>query len=804
MMKTIIVLLLTCVTALAQQTVNNYTVKTNLTFGQILTAGSTPLTAAEVAYLDGTTNGIQSQINRMFQIPSGSATLYTLGDSIANGASSSTFSQSWPALFAAANGWTEQRLAYGSGRIIDYYWQSQPPFIYTNGFAGNVATAPSSITGTQIWAVGMGDYNGMRDYGTTANYQAFSKAGFLSLGVALAVTNKSLASAATASGSWTANTNLGGFVTATSSTATLTFTNIVGDTVYVAYIVTATNDFGSVSIAVNGTNYGTFSATGGYGNRTWDNGTDANIPTYISPAGNGKLWYMPRVVRIPLGMSSKHTVVVTATGASVSTPSGVLWVAGNGQRRTIQNTGPIVLFSGTLRQVTYSGSGSDLAAGQFAGNIRDVVDTLRGDGLAVYYVPSEQWFNEFTEMSGDNVHPNNAGHATIATAFQDVYSTLYNPRTATGRAGFLPSGISIGRSPALSGDLRFPQGSSIVWRNSGAFDGVSITNSGTALEIDAPNSTGSLIRTYLWRGDAFPMKSESYATFSAGSPIGSQQTVAFGMSSSDAILNQSVVTENNTGTGGFIVHDTALTRLASGSGSSDVYRVQVGGRNVFRVTAGGRLLVDTATAGTSTTSRFGTGANASSGIILSYGSNALDRELGIGDGVIDSRVNTTGAAAALGLNPTGGNVIFGALGTTNTSMEWTGIGSGTDRRLRLNGNSIQGTLNSAPGTTANISIQALGGNTIIGSGTAGVGLQVSSSGTVMSKIRHGTAALVGGTGTVADANVTANTRIFLTSQADGGTPGWVRVSARSAGVSFTITSSSGTDTSTVGYMMIEP
>jgi len=40
--------------------------------------------------------------------------------------------------------------------------------------------------------------------------------------------------------------------------------------------------------------------------------------------------------------------------------------------------------------------------------------------------------------------------------------------------------------------------------------------------------------------------------------------------------------------------------------------------------------------------------------------------------------------------------------------------------------------------------------------------------------------------------------------ADGGTPGWLRVSARTPGTSFTITSSSGTDTSTVAYQIFEP
>lgn len=68
----------------------------------------------------------------------------------------------------------------------------------------------------------------------------------------------------------------------------------------------------------------------------------------------------------------------------------------------------------------------------------------------------------------------------------------------------------------------------------------------------------------------------------------------------------------------------------------------------------------------------------------------------------------------------------------------------------------------------------------------------------------GTTVLVGGAKVVANTKVTANTRIFLTSQADGGTPGWLRISARTPGTSFTITSSSGADTSTVAYELIEP
>jgi hypothetical protein len=67
-----------------------------------------------------------------------------------------------------------------------------------------------------------------------------------------------------------------------------------------------------------------------------------------------------------------------------------------------------------------------------------------------------------------------------------------------------------------------------------------------------------------------------------------------------------------------------------------------------------------------------------------------------------------------------------------------------------------------------------------------------------------TSAMTGGTITVSNTSVTANSRIFLTAQNTGGTPGALRVSARTPGTSFTITSSSGSDTSTVAYQIFEP
>lgn len=65
----------------------------------------------------------------------------------------------------------------------------------------------------------------------------------------------------------------------------------------------------------------------------------------------------------------------------------------------------------------------------------------------------------------------------------------------------------------------------------------------------------------------------------------------------------------------------------------------------------------------------------------------------------------------------------------------------------------------------------------------------------------GTATLVAGVATVSTTAVAADSNIQLTPQSAGGTPGWLRVSARTAGTSFTITSSSNTDTSVVGWVL---
>lgn len=69
-------------------------------------------------------------------------------------------------------------------------------------------------------------------------------------------------------------------------------------------------------------------------------------------------------------------------------------------------------------------------------------------------------------------------------------------------------------------------------------------------------------------------------------------------------------------------------------------------------------------------------------------------------------------------------------------------------------------------------------------------------------VKTGTAVLVAGTVTVADALITANSVIRVASKTAGGTPGALFVSAKVAATSFTITSTNAADTSTVQYDIV--
>ena len=67
----------------------------------------------------------------------------------------------------------------------------------------------------------------------------------------------------------------------------------------------------------------------------------------------------------------------------------------------------------------------------------------------------------------------------------------------------------------------------------------------------------------------------------------------------------------------------------------------------------------------------------------------------------------------------------------------------------------------------------------------------------------GEATLAAGTVVVANDQVTASSRIFLSRRTLGGAPGWLSY-VRNAGVGFTINSSNAADNGTVAYLIVDP
>jgi hypothetical protein len=82
---------------------------------------------------------------------------------------------------------------------------------------------------------------------------------------------------------------------------------------------------------------------------------------------------------------------------------------------------------------------------------------------------------------------------------------------------------------------------------------------------------------------------------------------------------------------------------------------------------------------------------------------------------------------------------------------------------------------------------------------AGTGVSIKGGG----NCKIGSATLAAGTVTVANTAVTANSKIFLTPTAAGGTPGIPAVTTITPATSFVITSSNPLDTSTIEYLIVE-
>jgi hypothetical protein len=221
-------------------------------------------------------------------------------------------------------------------------------------------------------------------------------------------------------------------------------------------------------------------------------------------------------------------------------------------------------------------------------------------------------------------------------------------------------------------------------------------------------------------------------------------------------------------------------QAAGGSGYLAHVRVELDGvtknyrlRKFDNTTAVGALSLESASTG-----EIGIGAAASTLSTLRVGAATVQN---IG-------VTWSGYFGLTGLNR------FGIDGASGTGLEL--IESGTREWIFTTSGGTLGVF-SSPNSTNAITIDQASLT------VAMFASKVGANGVSFTRLRHGLATLSGGTVVVSDANVTASSRIILTSQANTAT-GALRVSARTAGTSFTITSSNAGDSGSVAYEMIEP
>lgn len=238
----------------------------------------------------------------------------------------------------------------------------------------------------------------------------------------------------------------------------------------------------------------------------------------------------------------------------------------------------------------------------------------------------------------------------------------------------------------------------------------------------------------------------------------------------------------------------------AGSAGGTVSLAAAGGSGTGSGGAGGAATITGGAAGgDNTVNRTGGSITMTAG--TSKGDSAgADITLNMGAGGLGT--STTGAKGGT-LNVTAGNGGVGSgTGGVGGDLKFnagTGGASGTPGA----GGIIQFFTASTTSRTEHLRIQNTGEVLVTSAplqiGTAGFGLAVKAG----ANCKLNTAVLVAGTVTVANTSVTANSRIFLTSQTDGGVVGFLRITAKSVGTSFTITSSSVLDTSTVAWFIVE-
>jgi len=178
-----------------------------------------------------------------------------------------------------------------------------------------------------------------------------------------------------------------------------------------------------------------------------------------------------------------------------------------------------------------------------------------------------------------------------------------------------------------------------------------------------------------------------------------------------------------------------------------------------------------------------------------------------GAGVWYSDASSGGSFTSLTV--TGTTTLTGTTNINTSGSAVTTIGTGGTGAVNIGnatGNTaVTGSLTASTGlvaTTGGVTatagaLTATNGNLVLG--TAGNKLSIATGANASVGV---SGAMTAGTITISTTAVTASSKIFLTIASVGGTPGVLSVGTITAGTSFVINSSSGTDTSTVNWLII--
>ena len=260
----------------------------------------------------------------------------------------------------------------------------------------------------------------------------------------------------------------------------------------------------------------------------------------------------------------------------------------------------------------------------------------------------------------------------------------------------------------------------------------------------------------------------------------------FALEDTDALLNEKVV-RMNTDNGVFSIEllddsfASPSTALKIDRTGTAVDSIEVNATNITNGTLIARQ--NGGIAGTDEVQFSHNGTNA----ILEAKSGRLEFVAPSGVRIQDSTFELRGGTPTINFQESdqATNEIIWQLRISSKIMSFRSVGSTNNDFLKFN-----------RGTGENIN--SVDTNTNFKITTAGKGLYIKEG----TNARMGSSLLSSGVATVSNTSITANTRIFLTPE--GSSTGAVRVSARVAGSSFTITSSDSSSTDKVHWVLVEP